>query len=70
MPVEEKRSLLILDKQPAMSLPKGWVKFWKLQKKQALPIVYNSVLIVIPPTHPNKERIEQRIREFFLEGDV
>lgn len=70
MPVEGKRNLLFLDKQPAISLPKGWVQFWKLQKKQSLPIVYNGILIVIPPTHPNIERIEQKIRKFLLEEDV
>ena len=66
MAVIEKRNLIMLDKQPVISLPRGWVEFWKLQKKQPLQIMYNSIFIIIPPNHPNREAIEKRIRNILI----
>jgi len=70
MTVKEERKIIILGKQPMVSLPRGWVKFWKLQKAQPLKILYDSVFIVIPPSHPNKELIEKKLTRFFLKGDI
>lgn len=69
MPIEVTRRLIYMGKQPVISLPRGWVAYWKLQKKQPLQILYNSVIIIIPPNHPNKEYIELRIRDFLTEGE-
>jgi hypothetical protein len=56
----------MLDKQPVVSLPRGWVKFWNLQKKQSLKIMYNSIFIIIPPNHPDIKNIEKQIREMLI----
>lgn len=69
MPVEVSRKMIMLDKQPVISLPRGWVDFWKLKKDEPLPIFYNSILVVIPPTHPNREKLENRIRNLLIDNE-
>jgi hypothetical protein len=66
MPVKVNRKMIMLDKQPVISLPRGWVDFWNLKKEEPLPIFYNSILIIIPPTHPKREVLEERIRNFLI----
>jgi len=66
MPSEIDRKLIMLDTQPVMSLPSDWVRFWKMKKGDVIPILYDSILVVIPPTHPNKKKIEERIREVLI----
>ncbi len=51
-----------------ISLPRGWVRFWNLKKAQSLSILYDSVLIVIPSSHPNKDYVEKIIKNIFLEA--
>jgi len=67
MPSEKKRKMIMLDRQPMISLPLEWVKFWKMKKGDIIPIFYDSVLIVIPPNHPNKEIIEEKVRNFLID---
>ena len=64
------RKLIYMGKQPVISLPRGWVTYYKLQKKQTLQVLYNSIIIIVPSNHPNKEHIEQRIRDFLTEGEM
>jgi len=69
MPVEVNRKMIMLDKQPVISLPRGWVDFWKLDKEKPLHVFYNSILIVIPNTHPDLKNLEQRIRKLLIENE-
>lgn len=66
MPVKEERNLILLDTQPMVSLPKGWAKFWKLEKGDKLLILYDSFFAVIPSTHPDKQKLEDKIREALI----
>lgn len=66
MALELKRNLIMLDKQPVISLPRGWVEFWKLHKKQSLKIMCNSILIIIPPNHPDIRNIENRVKNLLV----
>ena len=46
MPSEKRRKIIMLDRQPMISLPSEWVKFWKMEKGDIIPIfyrVYNAV---------------------------
>ena len=66
MPSEKNRKLIMLDTQPVISLPSDWVKFWKMKKGDIIPIFYDSILVVIPPTYPNKVTIEEKVKEFLI----
>lgn len=66
MPSIEKRSLIQLGKNLIITLPCGWTKFWNMSKGEKVQILYESVLIVIPPACPNKEELEKKIRTFLM----
>lgn len=66
MPVKEERNLILLGTQPMVSLPKGWTNFWELQKGDKLLIIYDSFFAVIPPTHPDRQKLEEKIRETLI----
>lgn len=63
MPVKEERSLIKLDKNLVVALPKGWTDYWDMKKGEKVPIFYNNILIVIPKNYSRKEEIENRLRE-------
>lgn len=69
MPAETSHNLIWLGRQPVVSLPRSWVKFWRLKKQEPLPIFYNSILVIIPPTHPHREKLESRIRNLLIENE-
>lgn len=72
MPSEETRSLIEIGskkRSAAITLPKGWIKFWKLRVKEKVPLIYDGVLVVIPPSHPDKKDIEGKIRSFLLKNE-
>jgi len=62
MPIEDKRTLILLGNQPIITLPKGWVKFWQIEKKQPIQVIYDSILVIIPPNHPKGKELEKRVR--------
>ena len=65
MPFEEQRSLLEIggkDRSSAITLPAGWVRFWKLKKGQKLDIIVDRIVVIIPPTHPELDELKDRIR--------
>ena len=66
MPAKKERKIIMLRNQPVISLPIEWARFWKLKKGDSVPVFYDSVLVVIPPTHPDKEKIEQKVRRFLI----
>ncbi len=66
MPSEKNRKLIMLNTQPMISLPSDWVKFWKMKKGDIIPIFYDSILVVIPPTYPDKGGIEEKVKEFLI----
>lgn len=69
MPIEEQRSLIEVgskNRSSAITLPAAWVRFWKLKKKQRLDVIANGVLIVIPPNHPEREMVKEKIRSVLI----
>ncbi|HDH45388.1 MAG TPA: hypothetical protein ENG66_08440 [Thermococcus sp.] len=70
MPSKETRSLVEIgskNRSGAITLPKPWLDFWKMKKKAKISIVYDSILVVIPPGYPDKEGIEEKVKDFLLE---
>jgi hypothetical protein len=65
---EVERKLIMLDKQPVISLPREWVKYWELDKNKPLHIFYNSVLVVIPYRYPDLKILESQIRTFLMKN--
>ena len=66
MPVNEKRSLIQLDTNLAISLPKGWTKFWKMTKGEKIQVLYDSILVIIPSTHPKRKEVEKKVEQFLI----
>lgn len=52
----------------ALVLPKGWLRFWGLLKGQELVVIANSVMVIIPPTHANREGLEESVRRWLVDG--
>jgi hypothetical protein len=59
------RHVIILHKQPCLTLPKGWARFFKIRKKQNLLVLGNQVLVIFPPK-PSRE-LEKKVREFLID---
>ncbi|MFQ6076930.1 MAG: hypothetical protein ACE5Z5_12520 [Candidatus Bathyarchaeia archaeon] len=69
MPIKDTRSLIEVGgerRSLAMTLPYGWVKFWDLEKGLKTPVLYDSVLVIIPPNHPRRKEIEEQVREILI----
>jgi len=65
MPSEETRKILRLGsryKSSAVTLPKGWIEYGKMEPGEEVRLLYDGILVVIPP-RANPE-IEQRVRDF------
>lgn len=65
MPVKDERNPILLNTQPVITLPSGWVKFWKIKKKVHLSIIYDSILVVMPLDLPNRKQLEKKDMEDF-----
>ena len=52
----------------AITLPKPWMKFWRLKKRDKMLLLYNGVVVIIPPSHPNEKCMVERTRRFLMEG--
>lgn len=66
MPSKVDRKIIMLDTQPVISLPSDWVRFWKMKKGDVLTVLYDSVLVVIPSTYPDRRKLEAKIKKVLI----
>ena len=66
MPSKDIRRLMPMGNSLVITLPKVWLNFWQLKKGEKLEIIYDGVLIIIPPNHPKKKEIRKKIKEALL----
>jgi len=66
MPSISKRHIIPNGNSLVIVIPKDWLRFWGLQKGDKVDIIYNGVMVVIPPNHPKKEKIKEKMKEVLL----
>jgi bifunctional DNA-binding transcriptional regulator/antitoxin component of YhaV-PrlF toxin-antitoxin module len=62
--IKSLRHIIVLHKQPCLTLPKGWARFFNLKKKQKLLVLGDQVLVIFPPN--SSKGLEKRVREFLI----
>lgn len=70
MPVRDERSLIEVGgerRSLAITLPNGWVRFWDMKKGVKASVYYDSILVILPPGHPKRRRLEKSIRKVLIE---
>ena len=50
----------------AITLPKGWLRYWGLRKGQKVVVLCNSIIVVIPPGHPKADETKRFVKEMLL----
>ena len=69
MPIEEQRSLIEVGgkhRSSAITLPASWVRFWRLRKGQKLDVFADGALVIVPPNHPERDKIIEKIRSVLV----
>lgn len=66
MALQGERSLILLQKNLVITIPKAWSDFWDLKKGEKVQILYNGILIIVPPKYPQKGKLKKS----FIRGFV
>ena len=51
-----------------VTLPIAWLRYWGLKKGQKVVILCNSVLVLIPPGHPKRDKIKTLLKERLIDA--
>jgi len=72
MPFETSRIIQEVGSNKAsynITLPKEWARFWQLKKGKKILMLYDSILVLIPPGLPETGDKKNQIRQFLI-GDT
>ncbi|MCL0036464.1 hypothetical protein M1N47_03525 [Dehalococcoidia bacterium] len=59
MPVELERSLIQMGDALGITIPKGWLRYYKLKKKDRLILIANSEIIIRRLEEKREDRAEE-----------
>jgi len=67
MPSRSNRKLIALGANLCLTLPKQWTDFWEMKKGETITILCNGILVAIPPTCPDRDKMERKARRVLNE---